>query len=102
MGISEKMNQLASNLQDGVKNTSTSLFGLTIKVVTAFFIGLTMALITQELIQFGTFAFVFMMLVVMALTYKLISKWSLGATLVFDLVCVLMALVLRMYIMLAP
>ncbi|MFN7729043.1 MAG: hypothetical protein ACK5P7_07800 [Bdellovibrio sp.] len=102
MGISEKINQLASDLQDGVKNTSTSLLGLTIKVVTAFFIGLTMALITQELIQFGTFAFVFMMLVVMALTYKLIAKWSLGATLVFDLVCVLMALVLRMYIMLAP
>lgn len=102
MGISDKMNQLATNLGEGVKSTSTSAFSLFIKVVTAFFIGLTVALIAQELIQYGTFAFVFMMLVVMGLIYKLISNWSLGATLVFDLVCVLMALVLRMYILLAP
>ena len=102
MGISEKMNQLATNLQDGVKGASTSLFTLSVKLITAFFLGLTIALIAQEMIQYGTLAFVFMMLVVMGLTYKLLAKWSLGATLVFDLVCVLVALVLRMYILLAP
>lgn len=102
MGIGDKMNQLATNLQDGVKSTSTSLLGLTVKFVTSFFLGLTLALIAQEMIQYGTLAFVFMMLVVMGLVYKLISKWSLGSTLVFDLVCVLVALVLRMYILLAP
>jgi hypothetical protein len=102
MGLGEKMNQLATNIQDGVKSTSTSLASLVVKFVTSFFIGITIALIAQEMIQYGTLAFVFMMLVVMGLIFKLISKWSLGATLVFDLICVLVALVLRMYILLAP
>lgn len=102
MGISDKINQLATNLQDGVKTGSVSLAAVTIKVITSFFLGLTIALIAQEMIQYGTLGFVFMMLVVMGLVYKLIAKWSLGATLVFDLICVLTALILRMYILLAP
>lgn len=102
MGISDKINQLASDLQDGVKSSSVSLAAVSVKFVTAFFVGLTVALIAQEMIQYGTLGFVFMMLVVMGLVYKLIAKWSLGATLVFDLVCVLTALILRMYILLAP
>jgi hypothetical protein len=102
MGLTDKMNRLATNLQDGVKNTSMSLGALVIKFVTSFFLGLTLALIGQEMIQYGTLAFVFMMLIVMGLVFKLMQKWSLGATLVFDLVCVLVALILRMYILLAP
>lgn len=102
MGLTNKMNQLATNLQDGVKNTSVSLAALIAKFVTSFFLGLTFALMGQEVIQYGTLAFVFMMLIVMGLTFKLIQSWGLGATLVFDLICVLMALVLRMYILLAP
>lgn len=102
MGLGEKVNRLATNLQDGVKSTSISLTNMVVKILTAFLVGVTIALIAQEMIQYGTLGFVFMMLVVMGLVYKLISTWSLGATLVFDLVCVLVALLLRMYILLAP
>ena len=102
MGLSDKIGQLANNIQDGVKGTTTSLTSMTVKILTALFFSMTVSMIAQELIQYGTFAFMFMMLVVMGLVYKLIAKWTLGATLVFDLICVLVALVLRMYIMLAP
>ena len=102
MGLSDKIGQFANNIQDGVKSTTTSLTSMVVKILTALFFSLTISMIAQELIQYGTLAFMFMMLVVMGLTYKLIAKWTLGATLVFDLVCVLVALVLRMYIMLAP
>lgn len=102
MGIGEKMNQVATSLQDGVKNTTSSVFSISLKFLTAFFLGLTISLIAQEMIQYGAFAFIFLMLIVTGLVYKAIASWSIGATLVFDLICILTALVLRMYILLAP
>lgn len=102
MGISDKVSQIAGQVQDGVKNTSVSIVGITIKLITAFVIGLTVALIGQEMMGYGTFAFVFMMIVVLALIFKLISKWSLASVLLFDLFAVLVALLLRLYIQVAP
>lgn len=102
MGITNKVSQIAGSVQDGVKNTSVSLMGMTLKLITAFIIGLTMALIGQEMMGYGTFSFVFVLVVVLALIFKLISKWNIGAVLLFDLFAVLIALLLRLYIQVAP
>jgi hypothetical protein len=102
MGITDKFSQIAGQVQDGVKNTSVSLFGTFLKIVTAFVVGLTMALIGQEMMGYGTFSFVFTMVVVFSLIFKLISKWSVGSVLLFDLFAVLVALLLRLYIQVAP
>lgn len=102
MGIGDKVGQMAGQIQDGVKTSSISMVSTSIKVITAFFIGLTLALIGQEAIQYGTIGFVFMMVVSMGLIYRLIAKWTIASTLIFDLICVLVAVVLRMYIQLAP
>ncbi len=102
MGIASKVTQIASNVQQGAKTTSISIFGLIIKVITGFVLGLTFALIGQEMIQYGTFMFVFMMVLVWGLVFRLTMKWSVGSILIFDLICVLVALLLRMYILVAP
>ena len=102
MGISSKISQMATNVQVGVKNTSISLFSLTLKLFTGFFIGLTLALIGQEMMGFGVLGFMFMMVVTMGLIVRALLKWSVGAVLVFDLIAVLVALLLRMYILIAP
>jgi hypothetical protein len=102
MGISNKVNQFVSSVQIGAKNTSFSLFNWILKGVTAFLVGLTMAMIGQEFISYGTFSFVFVMVVVIATLMKIIKRWSVGAVLIFDLICVLVALLLRMYIIVAP
>jgi hypothetical protein len=102
MGITDKFSQIAGQVQDGVKNTSVSLFGTFLKIVTAFVVSLTMALIGQEMMGYGTFSFVFTMVVVFSLIFKLISKWSVGSVLLFDLFAVLVALLLRLYIQVAP
>jgi hypothetical protein len=102
MGITDKMSQLAGNVQQGVKSSSMSLLAITVKLMTCFFFALTVALIGQEMMNYGTFMFMFMLLVVGGLLFKLLSPWGLGSVLIFDLICILVALLLRMYILVAP
>ncbi len=102
MGISDKVSQIAGQVQDGVKNSSVSLIALSLKTITALMIGLTMALVAQVLMDFGTFSFIFFMAVVVGIVWKMISPWRLGSVLIFDLICVLVGLLLRLYITVAP
>ncbi len=102
MGITDKVGQMAGKVQDGVKDTSVSLFSMLLKIVTSFFIALTLTLIGQEMTGYGTLALVFIMVVSIGLLMKLMSKWTVGAVLLFDLFCVLMALLLRLYLQVAP
>lgn len=102
MGIADKMNQMASALQENTKKASVSALGLTVKVVTAFIVSLTLTMIAQELFNYGTLSFVFIMLVTGFGVMKVISTWATGSVLIFDLICVLVGLLLRMYILIAP
>ncbi|GIL17254.1 MAG: hypothetical protein BroJett040_10050 [Oligoflexia bacterium] len=102
MGVTEKLGQLAGSVQQGVKDTSTSLFSLAVKVLTGLLLGLTFAMIGQEILGYGLLSFLFMMIVVTAVIVKLLRNWTIGAVLVFDLICVLIAMLLRMYVLVAP
>jgi len=102
MGISDKMKGFSSNVQDGVKTSSVSFFCLTLRVLTGFMLGLTLGLIGQELIGYGTLALTFLMVVVIGLVLKTTSGWNIGKILILDLILVLVAMLLRMYILVAP
>lgn len=102
MGIGDKMRGLASSAQDGVKSSTISLFHISLRLITGLLLGLTLALIGQELVGYGTFALLFVMVVVVAIIMKLLANWSIGQILIFDLICVLVAMLLRMYILVAP
>ncbi|MDG0814852.1 hypothetical protein [Bdellovibrio svalbardensis] len=102
MGISDKMRGLATNVQDGVKSSTLSFFHICLRLITGFLVGLTLALIGQELIGYGTFALIFATIVVLAVVMKLLSAWSFGQIFIFDLIVVLVGMLLRMYILVAP
>lgn len=102
MGISEKMSHIASNMKEGVRTTSYNLATFLLRLVTGSVLGLTIALVVQELTKTGNLVFVFVLLIVGGLFMKLSSKWGLGQILIFDLIAVLIAQLLRMYIYLAP
>lgn len=102
MSISDKMKGFSTNVQDGVKTSSVSLICLTLRVLTGFMLGLTLGLIGQELIGYGTLALTFMMVVVVGLVIKTTSGWNIGKILILDLILVLVAMLLRMYILVAP
>ena len=102
MGIGDKMRGLSTSVQDGVKSSTMSFFHLLLRLVTGFFVGLTLSLIGQELVGYGTFALIFATIVIIAVLLKLMSEWSIGKILIFDLICVLVGMLLRMYILVAP
>ena len=102
MGIGDKMRGLASSAQEGVKSSTISLFHILLRLVTGLVLGLTLALIGQELMGYGTFALLFVTVVVVAALMKILANWSIGHILIFDLICVLVVMLLRMYILVAP
>jgi hypothetical protein len=102
MGMADKMKGFSTNVQEGVKSSSVSLVCITLRVITGFMLGLTLGLIGQELVGYGTLALIFMMVVVVGLVMKTTSGWNIGKILIFDLILVLSAMLLRMYILVAP
>lgn len=67
MGISDKMRGLAIDMQEGVKSHSISLFSIILRLISGFFLGLTLGFVAQELLQFGTFLLMFSTFIVTGL-----------------------------------
>jgi hypothetical protein len=102
MGVGDKMRVFASGAQESVKSTSISLLHFGLRFITGLLLGLVLALIGQELLGYGMLALLFVMVVVLAMNLKILANWSMGQILIFDLICVLVGMLLRMYILVAP
>lgn len=102
MGIGSKVSHISQQLQDGFRITLTGLLGWSLKLFSAFVIGLTFALIGQEAFRYGNLAFLLVLVVGAGLILRWIGSWTILNVVVFDLICVLVGLSLKMYIMLAP
>lgn len=91
-----------SNVNDKIKTTSSTaaLFGL--RALSGLFVGLTLALIGEEAIGYGVFSFVLVIVAVTATILRVSKKWGWIHLLIFNLICVLLGLCLRMYILIAP
>ncbi len=102
MALSEKMKGFATNMQEGVKTSSVSFLNISLRLISGLFLGFTLALIGQEFAGYGTFSLIFCTLVVVALFMRISKAWRIPHILIFDLICILVAQLLRMYILLAP
>lgn len=100
------MAEAVGRMQSQLKKTSGDLFLFSLKLISGAVLGLTFALVMQVILDSNesesVIAFVFMITVVTGLFVRLAKSWGLTTILVFDLVCVLVALLLRLYIMVAP
>lgn len=102
MGFGDSVGRLRSNMQEGLKSTSLKALIIFLRVVTGLMLGLTIGLISQEILEFGAFALTFVTITIGAAFVKLSSSWTLASILIFDLICILIAMLLRMYILIAP
>jgi len=96
------MSSLIDNVQDRFKSTSHAVALLALKALSGAVLGLTLALIFQEIIQYGVLSFILVTVVVTGSILRISKTWSWTHILIFDLICVLIALLLRMYILIAP
>jgi hypothetical protein len=100
------MNELTGKMQDRFKQSSTDIMGFALKLVSCLVLSLTLALIVHEVLGKkegeATLSFFFMIVVFTAVFMRVAKKWSLTGVLIFDLVCILIGIVLKLYIMVAP
>lgn len=89
-------------IRQTMRSTVYKFIVFSLRLLTGFFLGLTLAFIAQEIIQFGMLGFLLLVTVVTASFLKISLTWSMPKILVFDLICVLVGQILKMYILLAP
>jgi cell shape-determining protein MreD len=73
-----------------------------LKIISALVLGLTIALITQQMMGFATLGLVFLTFTISAVFLALFKRLTTFNLLIVDLICVLVGLVLKMYILMAP
>lgn len=96
------MTDYVGGLQDRVKSSSTTIVLVVFKVFVSLFFGLTFSLIGDQVLDYGWFSFILMLVTFSALLFRLMRSWSWGYVAIFCLICVLIGLLLRMYILIAP
>lgn len=100
------MSELVDRMQYRLKKSSGDIFNFLLKLATGLVLGLTLALIIHEMLGKqegeGTLSFAFIILIVTASFLRIAKKWSTVSVLVFDLVCILIGIILKFYIMVAP
>jgi hypothetical protein len=93
---------LISGIQDRVKTSSNAVSLMTFKLFSGLFLGLTLALIGDQIVDYGWFSFMLVIVVTTGVLMKITKAWTWMHIGVFDLICVLVGLLLRMYILIAP
>ena len=102
MGFTNNLFNVASSMQQGTKNLSISVAQRALRLFTGFFIGMVLALVIQEFTQSGLLMLVFFTTLFMVIVYKLLRAMSMFQIFIFNVICILIATALRMYIMIAP
>ena len=96
------MGQFVEDLQYKIKTSSGSFLLFTFKLFVGLILGLTFALTGQQIAHYGDFSFTLVIVATMIVFARLAKKWKFWGVLSFALICVLLGLSLRMYIMVAP
>jgi len=102
MGITDRVTGFTSKVQDGAKSATQTVFLTSLRLISGAVLGLSLGLIVREMAQGGFLVLLFTLLVVLGSFMKLSSQWTLGKIFIFDLICVLVGMLLRMYIVIAP
>lgn len=96
------MGEMLENLQYKLKSSSSSLALWMLKLVTGLGLGLTFSLIFSEVFHYGQLAFTFVIVTLTAAFLRVSKSWQFMGIAMFDLICILIGLLLRMYILVAP
>jgi len=93
---------MIKKLQGNFKESSKSIGLFLAKVGSGMLFGLTVSLVLKGFTGMANFAFIFVIVAMTGVFVKLSQKWKFSGVLLFNLFCVMTAMLLRMYIMIAP
>ncbi|MCC7405132.1 MAG: hypothetical protein IT288_12105 [Bdellovibrionales bacterium] len=96
------MGQMVEALQERFRNTSYSFALGAFRLLSGAMLGLTFALIGDELLEYGMLSFLLVLVATTAAFMRISRGWRPVGVMIFDLVCVLIGMLLRLYILIAP
>lgn len=102
MSVIDHLNSKASQMSTNAKLGLQNLLLIFCKIISGLILGLTFSLIGQQVFQYGPLLFSFVILAVTSVFYRISKSWGTIGLLIFDLLCVLAALLIRMYVVVAP
>ena len=102
MGIGQRIEAIGSSVKGSAQNTGIRVTHIFLRVLTGLLLGYVLALMAQELMQFGSLILLFFVMVFTAFFYRISSSWSVLKILIFDIFVALVLQILKMYILLAP
>ncbi len=102
MGLTENLKTMASNLQQGARNSTVTVSQKILRLMSGIFLALILSLIIQEMMQSGTLMLIFFTTLFTSVIYLFLGRFSILQILIFDLICVLVISLMRLYIMVAP
>lgn len=93
---------LLQDVQYKIKDTSAGIFVFSLKLLSGMFFGVTLAIIGREIANYGVLSYWFVIVLTTAVFLKLSKKWGARGVIIFNLVCFLVGMLLRMYILVSP
>lgn len=96
---------MSESFSSGVRMTSSKLILMALRVFSAAVLGLTIGLATQEILGQGaeiTIAFAFSFFVAAGIFWRGTKNWGFSGVLVLDLALVLIGVLLKLYVIVAP
>lgn len=96
------MGQMIQNIQGMLKRNSQNIGIFTLRFLSGAVVGLTATLILQKILDYGNLIFWFVLFLCTALFLRSTKGWGFVGVLVLDFILVLIALILKMYILIAP
>ena len=102
MRFAEQMGRIRYNMQDGVSRSSKSLFVFGLRLFTGLILGLVFAIAFDEIFDFANLGFVFVTVMGTTSFLYFSRNWGIIPVLIFDLFCVLLSMLIRLYIVVAP
>ncbi len=97
-----QLKEIGSNVHTRFKASSQDIVVFVIKLFSGFMLGLTFALVGEEIIGYKTLSFILIITFTTGVFLRISKSWGLGGILIFDLIVVLFAMLLRMYVLVAP
>ena len=102
MGIGHRIEGLAASVKGTAQNSGIRLTSILLRLFTGLILGYVLALIAQEIMEFGNLAVLFFVIVFTSVFYRIAATWSVFKIIMFDIFCALVLQILKMYILLAP
>lgn len=96
------MGEFIENMQYALKKNSQNIGLFFLRLFSGLFLGTTLTLIGQQVFEYGQLLFWFVIVLTTAVFLRVTKGWRWVGVVVLDFTLILIGLLLKMYILIAP